>query len=95
MNGYAIRGLVDQMLGEEEYGLNPHYTTNATVKGGDSTVVASHTKKEGDEWQETGEEKREVAIADKILKAAQNMAKTPDVAEIVRLATELKNMHGV
>lgn len=86
--------LVDQML-DEEFGTNPHYTTNQGVKGGDSHVVATATKKEGDEYQQTGEERREIAIADKILKAANNMAKTPDVEEVVRLATELKKMHGV
>lgn len=86
--------LVDQMLSEET-SLNPHYTTNASVKSGDSHVVATQTRKEGDEYQQTGEERREIAIADRLLKAAKNMAKTPDVDEIVRLATELKNMHGV
>ena len=85
----------------EEFGTNPHYTTNAGVKGGDSHVLATATKngaedkKEGDEYQHTGEERREIAIADRLLKAAQNMAKTPDVEEIIRLATELKKMHGV
>ena len=85
----------------EEFGTNPHYTTNAGVKGGDSHVLAAATKngaedkKEGDEYQQTGEERREIAIADRLLKAAQNMAKTPDVDEIIRLATELKKMHGV
>jgi hypothetical protein len=85
----------------EEFGTNPHYTTNAGIKGGDSHVLATATKKdgedkkEGDEYHQTGAPRREIAIADRILKAAQNMAKTPDVDEIIRLATELKKMHGV
>ena len=92
--------LVDQML-SEEFATNPHYTTNTGVKGGDSHVFATATKaeggakKEGDEYQQTGEERREIAIADRLLKAAQNMARTPDVEEVIRLATELKKMHGV
>jgi hypothetical protein len=74
--------------------MTPNYTTNMGVKAGDSKVVATTTKKEGDDYQETGEEKREIAIADRLLKAAEKMVRTPDVEEVVRLATELKKMHG-
>jgi hypothetical protein len=86
--------LARRLIGED-FSLNPNYTTNDTVKGGDSHVISTRAKKEGDEYQQTGEERREVALADKILKAAHNMAQTPDVEEVIRLATELKKMHGV
>jgi len=78
----------------EDFSMTPNYTTNMGVKAGDSKVVATTTKKEGDDYQETGEEKREIAIADRLLKAAEKMVRTPDVEEVVRLATELKKMHG-
>jgi len=94
INSALADAIVAQMLGED-FSETPNYTTNMGVKAGDSKVVATTTKKEGDEYKQTGEEKREVAIADKILKAANNMVKTPDVEEVVRLATELKKMHGV
>jgi hypothetical protein len=74
--------------------MTPNYTTNMGVKAGDSKVVATTTKKEGDDYKETGEEKREVSIANRLLKATEKMARTPDVEEVIRLATELKTMHG-
>lgn len=86
--------LARRLIGED-FSMNPSYSTNVASQHGDSSVLATRTKKEGDDYQQTGEERREVALADKILKAAQNMAKTPDVEEVIRLATELKKMHGV
>lgn len=75
--------------------LNPSYATNdAHVQHGDSSLAASHTKKEGEDFASTGEETREVELATKIMQAARRMAKTPDVEEIIRLADELKKMHG-
>ena len=80
----------------EDFSETPNYTTNmgVDIKHGDSGLTATTTKKEGDEYKETGEEKREVALGNRILKAAQNMAKTPDVEEIIRAADELVKMHG-
>jgi len=75
--------------------LNPSYATNdGQTQHGDSSLAASHTKKEGEEFVATGEETREVELATKILQAAGRMAKTPDVEQIIRLADELKKMHG-
>lgn len=80
---------------QEDYNLGPPAYGQAERTGtGDSSVTASDTKKEGSEFKETGEEKREVEIADKILAAAKRMASTPDVEEIIRGADELKKIHG-
>jgi len=73
---------------------SPQYGAAEKVGAGDSSVTPSVPKKEGDEFQPTGEERREVALADKILAAAAKMARTPDVEAIVRYADELKKMHG-
>lgn len=74
--------------------LNPEYGAAERVGTGDSSNVSTLPKKEGDEFQPTGEERREVELADRILAAANRMAKTPDVEEVIRLADELKKMHG-
>jgi hypothetical protein len=75
--------------------LNPEYGVADQTGQGDSSTTATSTKKEGDEFKPTGEERREVELADKILTAAEKMASTPDVEEIIRYADELKKMHGV
>ena len=80
---------------QEDTGTNPNYGVGDAQPSGDSKTLPSITKKEGDEFAQTGEERREVKLADRILKAANLLAKTPDVDEIIRCAEELKRMHGV
>lgn len=60
-----------------------------------STETPEVVKKEGSEYHKTGEEHREVGLAERILKAAKMLVATPDVEEIIRAAEELKRMHGV
>ena len=79
----------------EDFSTNPNYGVGEKQPSGDSKVIPTVTKKEGDEYRPTGEERREVKLADRILKAAKLLASTPDVDEIVRCAEELKRMHGV
>jgi len=79
----------------EDYSTNPNYGVGDQQPPGDSQTVPTATKKEGEEFHNTGEESREVKLADRILKAANLLASTPDVDEIVRCAEELKRMHGV
>lgn len=73
----------------------PNYGGVVTQRPGDSKTVAEVPKKEGEEFKPTGEETREVDLANRILRAAKAMAKTPDVDEIIRCADELKKLHGV
>jgi hypothetical protein len=79
----------------EDFSTNPNYGVGDKQRSGDSKVVPEITKKEGSDFHPTGEERREIHLADKILKAAKNLASTPDVDEIIRCAEELKQLHGV
>ena len=79
----------------EDFSTNPSFGMAEKPGEGDSQVVASHTKKEVEEFHSTGEEKREVRLADRILKAANLLPKDPNAEEIIRAAEELKRMHGV
>ena len=79
----------------EDYSTNPSYEVGNNQRPGISKPTAELTKKEGEEFHTTGEERREVRLADRILKAAKLLAATPDVEEIIRCAEELKRTHGV
>lgn len=83
----------------ESIGLTPNSgvsTMPGDVHSGDTATTANQVKKEGDEYNlDNREERREIKIADKILRAASGLAKSPVVDEIVNQARELKRIHGV
>lgn len=74
-------------------GTEPAYDSG--IPSGDSHNQAVPVKKKAEELPHDDEETRELKIADAILRAAQGMAKSPAVDEIINQANELKRIHGV
>ena len=81
------------ILGAHRPGAEPAFASG--IPSGDSHGDAVPVKKDASELPHDEEETRELKIADAILRAAQGMAKSPAVEEIINQATELKRIHGV